>query len=138
MYCLCTEDLSRSHVNSNINKLIFLIFLIQMLLPLYAVPLMNVFLRSGFASMMRGRVGSNTLSYEGPVTLCFVIVCVGRTGSASPMSTCHRAGALRVNTLMEQVCEIFITTHDETIPGVILNVWLISPNPSLKRNTVLI
>lgn len=75
MYYLCTEDLSKLHMNSNINKLTFLIVLIRMLLTLYTVPLMKIFLRPGFASAMRGAVGSNTTSCEGPVTLCFVIVC---------------------------------------------------------------
>lgn len=133
------EDLSKLHWNSNINKLMSMIFLTHMLLT-YILSLWWRY----FASIMKGSVGSNTLSYQSG--FCNPVLRdslrLGGLVQTFPMSTCSQGWTyqdlLKTNMLIEQVYKVSIITPEETVPGVILNVWFISPYPSQKHNTVLI
>ena len=109
-------------------------------LNLYAAPLMQILIlpRSGFASKMKGSLGSNTeLLRSRDRVLCDAMSLGGLVQSVSTgvCSQCWSQEDKHLNrTGLSDLC------YHSRGPNswVILCFCLLSPNPSLKHNTVLI
>ena len=88
-------------------------------LNLYTAPLMKIliFLRSGFASEMKGSLGSNPeLLRSCNHVLCDAMWLGGLMQSVS-MDACSQGRARKISILIEQVCQISVITPGDPVPG---------------------
>lgn len=109
-------------------------------LNLYAAPLMKIliFLRSGFASKMKGSLGSNPeLLRSCDHVLCDAMWLGGLMQSLS-MGACSQGQSQEDKHLNRTGLSDLCYHSRGPSSWVILCFCLISPNPSLKHNTVLI
>lgn len=88
-------------------------------LNLYAAPLMQIliFPRSGFASKMKGSLGSNTELLRSRDRVLCDAMSLGGLVQSGLRASAHSAGARKISILIEQVCQISVITPGDPIPG---------------------